>query len=175
MNFEEQARVILKRQSKDKIEAFLLKCQKIRPNPTFSDDYYKPSTDSEIVFLTRALKHLRALEDIALSGRPVIDHVALIRSIEHAEFFLDLNKTLDTGGKPSGLNIGDVHKLILLKEIFNDVFGKCSKYTPGTLLHQLGEVLIGKSISRNAEKLINKGEGYLLRQPSRPTNFLNMS
>ena len=175
MNFEEQARVILKRQSKDKIEAFLLRCQKIRADPVFSDEYYKPSTDSEIVVLTRALKHLRALKEIELSDRPVIDPVALRSSIKNAKFFLNLNKILDTGGKPSGLNIDDVLKLILLKEIFNDVFGKCSKYTPGTLLLQLGEVLIGKSISRKAEKLINKGEDYLPRQPSRPTNFLNMS
>jgi hypothetical protein len=175
MNFEEQARVILKRYSKDKIETLLLRCQKIRTDPIFSDDYYKPSTDLEILFLTRALKHLRALKNIETSYRPVIDPVELRSSIKYAKFLLDLNKTLDTGGKPSGLNIEDVLKLISLKEIFNDVFGKCSKYTPGTLLHQLGVVLIGKSISRKAEKLINKGEDFLLELPSQPTNFLNMS
>ena len=175
MNFEEQARGILKRKPEDKIETFLLRCQKIRTSPVFSDDYYKPSTDSEIVLLTKALKHMRALENIAFSGQPIIDHAELKRGIKGAEFFLGLNKTLDTGGKPSGLNIEDVHKLILLKEIFNDVFGKNStKYNPGTLLHQLGEELIGKSIPRKAGKLIKKGEDYLLGQPSQPTNFLNM-
>ena len=89
MNFEEQARVILKRYSKDKIETLLLRCQKIRTDPIFSDDYYKPSTDLEILFLTRALKHLRALKNIETSYRPVIDPVELRSSIKYAKFLLE--------------------------------------------------------------------------------------
>lgn len=114
MKFEEQAKVILKRKPKDKVASFLKSCEEIPHSQILSDVYYKPSDHLEIEGLTDALKHMRELKKLETSSKPYIDPIALDEGIERAKFFLDLNKTLNTGGKPSSLSVDDIKKLMVL-------------------------------------------------------------
>jgi hypothetical protein len=162
MNFEEQAKVILKRKPNDKVDAFLKSCQIIRHSEELSKIIYTPLTDPKVASYCIALKHMQGLKKLELSKMPFIDPLALNAGIERVESFLELNKTLNTHGNPSNLSVDDIKKLMLLKKIFIDEFGKQAKYTPGTLLHQLGVVLVDKSISRKVEKLIDKAIDNIL-------------
>ena len=125
---------------------------------------YKRSNSLALQEQKRALRYLKAL--VGLQTKRKVEGLCLKldnvqQSIAFIEESLKVNQIMNTGGKPTTLNDQDLSKLVNLQNLYTVCFPKNSKtYKPGTLLKELGEVLIGKSIPRNIDKQVGKALDY---------------
>ncbi len=129
------------------------------------DEYYMPSSDPTIKARKEAIRYLDDLKRLQIAGElrgNFIDLHAVENSRNALVSSLKANEVLNTGGKPTGISDNELAALIRLKCVYGMAFPKNSnRYTQGNLLHQLGEYLIGKKISRKINSLIKKGEKYI--------------
>jgi hypothetical protein len=126
----------------------------------FPPTYFKKSTDLGIREQKKALKYLYVLQEMQ-TVRNVdglcLDLNTVQNSIDFIEDSIKSNEVLNTGGKPTSINDQELLTLVRLKHLYTISFPKNStRYTPGNLLHQLGECLVEKSIPRKIDTLIDK-------------------
>ena len=129
-------------------------------NLTFPSRHYRKSSSQKIKESKKALKYLYALKEMQttrhLDGL-CLDIDLVQKSIDYIEDILLANEVMNTGGKPTNINDQDLVKLVTLKGLYAVCFPKNSnRYTPGNLLHHLGEFLIEKTIPRKIDSLIDK-------------------
>ena len=130
--------------TQNKIHLLISELEKIKK---VNIDYeYKPSTSDEIKGNEKALKYLKEIKTLQDKGTiTVINPLELNSSIERINFILQLNESLNTGGKPSTLTVGEVATLVQLYKVFTDTFPEMSsQLTEETILNKIGVTLIGK-------------------------------
>ena len=137
----------------------------IRLSNEFPASYYKKVSSPCIKDQKKALKYLYALKEMQTVRKVdglCLDINTLQNYIAIIEDSIKANNVLNTGGKPTNINDQELVALIRLKNAYTVSFPKNSnRYTPGNLLHQLGECLIEKSISRKIHISIDKAKDYL--------------
>ncbi len=159
MNFEQEARVILRNQkSSEKVDEFIKLCSKIKGYGLLDEFYYQPETSIEVKTNRKAFKLIRQLLTLQITKKThYVSLKILVEGLRKAFVFIQFNESLKTGGKPGGLSIGDFFQLTLLQTYFMGIFPTYSrKFTKGNILHQLGEALTGKPLSRNIDQQIEK-------------------
>jgi len=126
--------------------------------------HYKPASTLSVQEQKRALRYLKAL--VALQIKRKVDGLCLnlddvYNSIEFIEESLKVNQVMNTGGKPTTLSHQDLSRLVNLKNLYTVCFPKNAKtYKSSKLLNELGEVLIGKSITGKIDRLVEKAADY---------------
>jgi hypothetical protein len=75
--------------------------------------------------------------------------------INELELYLEINDSLNTGGKPTALTVVDLTNLYLLQAFYRRCFPRLSdRFKEGNLLSELGEALIGRSLPDSVERLL---------------------
>lgn len=160
--FEDKARAILIHHPADRVEGLICRVSQLE-NLVYGDIESDYSVEQSLTKEKRkrledakeAFKLLLAMrldgELFHLDIEQIKDEISLI------QYRLDADYILKTGGKRTQLNTFDLTRLLLLRSVFYSVFPKQSlEYEPGTLLHQLSEALINKSIPKSAIELLTK-------------------
>jgi len=134
-------------------------------NKKIPASHYKPSGSLNLKEQKRALRYLNALEKLQTKRKVeglCLNLNSVQNSIKFIEESLKVNELMNTGGKPTIISDQDLSKLVNLKNLYTVCFPENShSYKLGSLLNRLGKILIGKSIPRNIERLIDKAVAYM--------------
>ena len=159
MNFVEDARVILQHQSQLTVERFLVSVQQLFPLPDdLGGDSFLNADDDDI---KQIKKDKKALEKFVQKHPNCLPNAIVDWRIDNFERILGRNDLLNTKGRPTQLTFRDLLSLHMLREIFRIGFPELrSEYRGGTLLKQLGEVLIDKPLPKSIEQMLKKNQQF---------------
>ena len=147
--YEKEARHILRYQkSPEKVEEFIKLCSEIKSYGSLDDFMYRPEKSIEFKANDRAFKLIRRLITLQITTKTqYVNLKILVDGLERAFMFLQLNESLNTGGSPGSLSIGDLFRLMMLKTFFEGIFpSRSNKFTKDNILHRLGVALTGKPL-----------------------------
>ena len=128
----------------------------IEPLPS----YYRKSSDPKIKKHKATLSDLRKLQKMQATGSLdglAFNLSAVKKRIASIEDHIEYNNILNTLGKPANISDRQLGLLVNLKYLYAVIFpNNSNRYTPGNLLHQLGVCLLGQSLPRKTDALIDK-------------------
>ena len=106
-------------------------------------DYEKGIIQLQKLLLFMEKSNLDKLESL-LCNRELIK-----MDIQNLEQKVKANQLLNTGGRPASLTLKNLFSLNSFRRVFEKHFPKLSnEYTEGNYLHQIGEVLLNKTLPR---------------------------
>ena len=160
--FINTVRGILRKQNQARVEQFI---QQLTSTYLPGTPFVKRQTEDDkqhIKHKKDAIKHIERLERFIKNGVIGYRIEGLAEAKRDLKLDIKVMSALNTGGRRSDLTLGDLKDLYKLREAFRNCFHNLSdKYQRHSLLYEMGRALVGKTLPKSIEKILEKPEKAL--------------